>query len=329
MPAQSGGCAAGGVYRAGGGAGAAGGAVGGLFQGWRHGRGRPAGVVAEPVPAGGGDRADRSAGGVRLCGLPALSAVLYRAGRAGGAGGGYRHRQPCAGDGQCRARAARCAKPDRVRRGAPPVRRGGFDLFGAARRAGGDRDAALAGRAGGEVARASAGAGGTVDGRVFLRRRGGDGARFGGRGGAGAAVGRVVAAIERPCGVWAGGGTARRGAGDGLRAGEGAGCGLWAGNRAGRARWRAGCGGGGGARGAGGAGAAAGGADAAARGSARGCARLARRVGTGTGRGGDHGAGVAARDDRGVGAVAGADRRGGGSRFRRLAGDRAGRGARI
>ena len=38
----------------------------------------------------------------------------------------HRHRQPCAGDGQCRARAARRADADRVRRGPSSVRRRRF-----------------------------------------------------------------------------------------------------------------------------------------------------------------------------------------------------------
>ena len=110
VPAQSRGCAAGRVFGAGGDTGATGRALGGLFEGRRHGRRRPAGLAAEPVPPGGRDRADRPARRVRLCRLPALPPLLHRARRAGGARGGRGHRQPCPGDGQRRARPRRASR---------------------------------------------------------------------------------------------------------------------------------------------------------------------------------------------------------------------------
>ena len=329
VPAQPRGRDAGRVRGARGGAGATGRAVGGLFEGRRHGRGRPARLAAEPVPARGGGGADRSPRRVRLCRLPALPQMLHRARRAGGARGRYRHRQPRAGHGQCRARTARCADADRVRRGASSVRRRRFDLFGGADGAGSDRDAALDRRARGQGARAAAGSCGAVDGRVLVRRSGGRGARRGGRGGARAADRRLAPAHRRRRPVRPARALARAGARHGLCAVEGAGSGLWTRDRAGRARWRAGQrrrGGDGGARSAG---ATAGGADAAARSDPRGCARLARQPGAGASRGRDQRADVAARDARRVDRPARAGRRRGRSGLRRLADDRARRGARI
>ena len=61
---------------------------------------------------------------MRLCRLPALPEMLHRAGRAGRARGGPGHRQPCAGDGECRARTARRAAADHLRRRPSFVRRG-------------------------------------------------------------------------------------------------------------------------------------------------------------------------------------------------------------
>ena len=58
------------------------GALGGLYQGRRHGRRRPAGLAAEPVPPRRRDRADRPARRMRLCRLPALPEMLHRARRA-------------------------------------------------------------------------------------------------------------------------------------------------------------------------------------------------------------------------------------------------------
>ena len=168
VPAQSGGCDAGRVCGAGGDTGATGRALGGLFEGRRHGRRRLAGLAAEPVPPRGRDGADRPARRVRLCRLPALPQMLHRARRAGRARGRYRHRQPCAGDGQRRARAARRADADPVRRGPSSVRRRRFDLRGRADRAGSDRDAALDRRARGQGARAAARACGAADGCLLL-----------------------------------------------------------------------------------------------------------------------------------------------------------------
>ena len=123
VPAQSRGRAAGRVRRTRGGAGAAGRPLGRLQQGRRHGRRRPAGLAAEPVPPRRRGRADRPARRMRLCRLPALPPLLHRARRAGQPRGGHRHRQPCAGDDQCGARARRRAGADPVRRGPSSVRR--------------------------------------------------------------------------------------------------------------------------------------------------------------------------------------------------------------
>src|SRR3546814_5207423 len=65
LPAEPGGCAARRLCGAGGDIGATGGALGGLHQGWRHDRRRPARMAADPVPAQRVDRADRPARRVR------------------------------------------------------------------------------------------------------------------------------------------------------------------------------------------------------------------------------------------------------------------------
>ena len=210
VPAQPRGRAAGRVRRAGGDPRAAGRALGGLLQGRRHGRRRPARLAAEPVPPGRSDGADRPARRVRLCRLPALPPLLHRARRAGRARGRHRHRQPCAGDGQCRARAREDA-PTRI------LFDEGHHLFDAA-------DSTFAVAFGGQeaiemrrwivgpegkLARAAARAGGAADGRRLLRRGGRAGARGGGRGGAGAAVGRLAAAAGGGRPVRAGRGAAR------------------------------------------------------------------------------------------------------------------------
>ena len=169
VPAQPRGCAAGRLRRAGGDSGAAGRALGGLHQGRRHGRRRLAGLAAEPVPPRRRDRAHRSARRMRLCRLPALSPLLHRARRAGEPRGRHRHRQPCAGDGQCGAALAR------TRRGRILFDEGhhlfdaaDFDLRGRVRRAGGDRAPALDRRPGRPLARAAARARGAADGRRLL-----------------------------------------------------------------------------------------------------------------------------------------------------------------
>ena len=124
-------------------------------------------------------------------------------------------------------------------------------------------------------------------------------------------------------------GLAARGARHGLRAGQGAGGWLWAGDRAGRARtgrwWLRGR--------------RDGGLEAlqkplaalvaAAGGGARGRARLARQPGPGAGRRRDQRPCLAARNSAGLDRLAGAYRRAGRPRFRRLAGGRADRRARI
>ena len=169
VPAQPRGCAAGRVRRPRGDPRAAGRALGGLQQGRRHGRRRPAGLAAEPVPPRRRDRADRPARRMRLCRLPALSPLLHRARRAGEPRGRHRHRQSRFGDGQCRARPRGRAGADPVRRGPSSVRRRRFDLRGRVRRAGSDRAAALDRRAGRPLARTAARACGAADGCRVLR----------------------------------------------------------------------------------------------------------------------------------------------------------------
>ena len=122
VPAQSRGRAAGRVCRPRRDPRPAGRALGGLHQGRRHGRRRLARLAAEPVPPRRGGRADRPPRRMRLCRLPALPPLLHRARRAGEPRGGHRHRQPCAGDGQRRARARGRAGADPVRRGPSSVR---------------------------------------------------------------------------------------------------------------------------------------------------------------------------------------------------------------
>ena len=158
VPAQPRGRAAGRLRRPRRDPGAARRPLGGVYQGRRHGRRRPARLAAEPVPPRRSDRADRPSRRVRLCRLPALPPLLHRAGRAGEPRGRHRHRQPCAGDGQCGARARGCAGPDPVRRGTSSVRRRRFDLRRRVRRAGSDR-AAGAGSSGRKDVRAAGGAG--------------------------------------------------------------------------------------------------------------------------------------------------------------------------
>ena len=146
----------------------------------------------------GRDGADRPARRMRLCRLPALPPLLHRAGRAGRPRGRHRHRQPCAGDGQRRARAARTRRRGSCSTRAiicstPPIRPS------RSRSAGRKRSSCGAGSSGPE-------------GRSRGRRRGlaarlmdvasydeegGAGARRGGRGGAGAAVRRLAAAAGR------------------------------------------------------------------------------------------------------------------------------------
>ena len=116
-------------------------ALGGLFEGRRHGRRRPAGLASDPVPPRRSDRAHRPARRMRLCRLPALPQMLHRALGPGERRRRHRHRQPCSGDGQRRARPRRRqpADPDRLRRGPSSVRGRRFDLRRGADRAGGDR----------------------------------------------------------------------------------------------------------------------------------------------------------------------------------------------
>ena len=190
---------------------AAGRALGGLHQGRRHGRRRLAGLAAEPVPPRRRGRADRPPRRVRLCRLPALPPLLHRARRAGEPRGRHRHRQPRAGDGQCRARRARTRRGGSCSTRAiicstPPIRPS------RSRSAGRRRSSCGAGSSGPE-------------GRSRGRRRGlaarlmdvasydeegGAGARRGGRGGAGAAVGRLAAAAGRGRAVRAGRGACSR-----------------------------------------------------------------------------------------------------------------------
>ena len=136
----------------------AGRALGGLHQGRRHGRRRPAGLAAEPVPPRRRGRADRPPRRMRLCRLPALPPLLHRARRAGEPRGGHRHRQPCAGDGQCRARRARTRRGGSCSTRAiicstPPIRPS------RSRSAGRKRSSCGAGSSGRKAARAGGGAG--------------------------------------------------------------------------------------------------------------------------------------------------------------------------
>ena len=104
LPAQSGGCAPRGLFRPRRHIGAAGRALGRLHQGWRHGGRRPARLAAHALPSQRIDRADRPARRVHLCGLPPLSQMLHRAIGPRQRRRRHRHRQPCAGDDQRRAR---------------------------------------------------------------------------------------------------------------------------------------------------------------------------------------------------------------------------------
>ena len=174
-------------------------------QGRRHGRRRPARLAAEPVPPRRRDRADRPARRMRLCRLPALPPLLHRARRAGEPRGRHRHRQPCAGDGQCRARRARTRRSGSCSTRAitcstPPIRPsrsrfGGQEAIEMRRWIVGPEGKSR-GRRRGLAAR-------LMDVASY-DDEGASGARRGGRGGAGAAVGRLAAAARRGRAVRAG-----------------------------------------------------------------------------------------------------------------------------
>ena len=80
------------------------------------------GLASKPVPPRRCRGPDRSARRVRLCRLPALPPLLHRARRTGEPRGRHRHRQSCAGNGQCRSRPRGFAGADPVRRGPSFVR---------------------------------------------------------------------------------------------------------------------------------------------------------------------------------------------------------------
>ncbi len=121
--------------------------VGGDLPGWLPSLFRRAGATA---------LTDRR-GECVYAGCPHLSTLLHRTRRAGEPRCRPRHRQPCAGDGQCCARARGCAGPHLVRRRSSSVRRRGFDLRGRLRRPGSESSSG-AGSWGRKGGRADAGA---------------------------------------------------------------------------------------------------------------------------------------------------------------------------
>ena len=182
----------------------------------------------------GRDRADRPPRRMRLCRLPALPPLLHRARRARRARGRHRHRQPCLGDGQRRARAARARRRGSCSTRAiicstPPIRPS------RSRSAGRKRSRCGAGSSAPKAARAGR--------RRGLAARLMDVASYDEEGGQ-ALEAAIEAARALPSDGWlqrvaegdpfgAGRGAARRGARHGLRAGQGAGGGL----RARRPSW--------------------------------------------------------------------------------------------